>query len=252
MAKWKKTVVAGNLVMEAIYPRINSNDAPKVRAEKRKLSTEAQKRINLKYSWQKLMFMLAANFKTGDLVVCLTFDDEHLPESRKQCAAAFKQFRTRLKAAYKKDSQPEPVIVWCFENKHSAGRWHIHCVMSGSGQDYDIVRRCWTWGSEIDIEELKVDKAHGYYEGLARYMCKEYPDKVGQRCWSYTRNAAKPERDTQRVDDDTSLQRPRGSHEIETTNVRTDYGNYQFLFYLLPGWECRTAKPRRRRHSKLK
>ena len=56
-------------------------DSPRARASKRKLSSEAQKRMNAKYSYQKLELMLAANFLPGDLVVSLTYDDRHLAQA---------------------------------------------------------------------------------------------------------------------------------------------------------------------------
>ena len=49
------------------------------------------------------------------------------------------------------------------------------------------------WGQgECEFNALRVDKKKNY-ETLARYMAKEERDKVGQRSWSYTRNAKKPE-----------------------------------------------------------
>lgn len=246
MAKWRKTVTAGDLVIEAVYPRINAADAPRVRAEKKKLSTEAQSKINYKYSWQKLMLMLAANFRAGDLVVTLTFAPERRPDTRAGCAAAMKRFRARVKRVYKNARLQEPVMVWAMESRHGDGFWHVHAVISSSGKDFRLLQSCWPEGT-IHIERLKVDKDHGYYEGLARYLCKEYPEKVGQRAWSYTRNARKPERDTQRVDDDTPLRAPRGATVTEEISVRTDYGCYYYVCYLLPGWERRKRTKGRRK-----
>ena len=70
--KMKKIIHAGALVIEAVYPRMDRRDSERARAAKRKASTEAQKRMNQIYSWQKLELMLAANFRPGDLVVTLT------------------------------------------------------------------------------------------------------------------------------------------------------------------------------------
>ena len=44
--KMKKIIVAGALVKEIIYPSIERRDNDKVRAAKRKVSTEAQRRMN--------------------------------------------------------------------------------------------------------------------------------------------------------------------------------------------------------------
>ena len=55
--KTKKIIQAGALVLEAVYPRGNGHDSPRTRAGKRKLSSEAQQRMNLKHSYQPLLSM---------------------------------------------------------------------------------------------------------------------------------------------------------------------------------------------------
>ena len=47
--KWKKIIVAGPLVIETVYPAIPSCGTPKARAEKKKLSSAAQQRMNKMY-----------------------------------------------------------------------------------------------------------------------------------------------------------------------------------------------------------
>ena len=47
MAKFKKIIVAGPLVVETIYPAPNPRDTVGVRAGKKSLSSEAQQRMNL-------------------------------------------------------------------------------------------------------------------------------------------------------------------------------------------------------------
>ena len=78
----KKTIVAGPLVYEAIYPMPNPRDSRAVRQGKKNLTSAAQQRMNQKYQWQKLELVTACNFRPGDIVLTLTFDDAHLPDSR--------------------------------------------------------------------------------------------------------------------------------------------------------------------------
>ena len=78
----KKTIVAGPLVYEAIYPLPNPRDSRAVRQGKKNLTSAAQQRMNQKYQWQKLELLTACNFRPGDIVLTLTFDDAHLPDSR--------------------------------------------------------------------------------------------------------------------------------------------------------------------------
>ena len=249
MAKMKKIIRAGLLVKEAIYPFGTRYDSPKVRQGKRKVSSEAQKRMNAIYSWQKLELMLAANFVPGDLVCVLTYDDAHLPDSRKEAVARLKYFRSKLSAARRKRGQTM-VMFWNEEHRHhspdelSDGRWHHHCVINATGEDYEELRLLWGQG-EIHILPLQVDREKNY-ESLARYMCKEARDKPGQRSWSYTRNARKPEVETIRVPDDTTIQPPHGSMVLEDTSSRTEYGYYRYIKYL----DIVPARKRARRRGK--
>lgn len=246
--KTKKIISAGPLVLEAVYPRGAAHDGPKLRAGKRKLSSEAQQRMNAKYSYQKLELMLAANFMPGDLIVTLTYDDKHAPSSRKEATARLKKFRALLAG----DRKPRGVpltMIWATENVFGVGRWHHHCVINASGADFDEIRRCWPYGSNIEIRRLQIDKDHSY-EALARYMCKEAREKPGLRSWSYTRNCRHPEVETFPVPDDTPLQPPKGATIYEEAVERNDYGSFRYVKYLAPNWRKRPrpkASRRRRR-----
>lgn len=253
MAKWKKIIVAGPLVMETIYPSQNPRDSRTVRAGKKNLSSEAQQRMNQKYSYQKLELSLAANYVPGDLVVVLTYDDAHLPASRKAAEGKIKYFRAKLSAARKAKDQ-ELVMHWNIEHKHRHenklmdGRFHHHVVINSTGEDFELIRKLWGQGSVIEIKPLQVDRDKNY-ETLARYMAKEDRDKVGQRSWSYTRNAKKPEVDSFRIPNDTELLPPDGSTVLmDTGDVCTAYGHYRYLKYLTRGWTATPRPKAKRRH----
>ena len=239
--KSKKTIVAGPLVLEVIYPRGAGGENPTMRAGKRKLTSEAQKRMNIKYSYQKLELMLAANFVPGDLVVTLTYDDEHLPATRARAVADLKEFRRRLKAARARTGR-KLRMIWATEDSFGAGRWHHHCVINAAGEDYSVIRHLWTGGSDVDIAKLRIDKDHSY-EALARYLCKEARDKPRCRSWSSTRGLQKPQVEICAVDDDAPLQAPRGAHVYEDAASRNEFGSWRYIKYLAPDW--RSAKRRR-------
>ncbi len=245
--KTKKIIVAGSLVVEAIYDRVERGDSDKVRAAKHKASSEALKRMNRVYSSQKLEFMLAANFVPGDLVVTLTYRDECLPPNRKLADARLKYFRTKLAKVYKSLGQ-DLRMVWTTESHHGEGRYHHHITINSVGLSYKDIARLWQYGDDVDIKPLKIDKGHSY-RSLAIYMCKEEPEHVGCRTWSYTRNCYKPEIETFRVEADTQLQAPKGSTVIEETSERTEYSYYKVIKYLAPNWEQRRVKSRRRRRK---
>lgn len=242
--KWKKIIVAGALVKECIYPAVSCKDAPKTRAAKHKMSSDAQRRMNAVYSWQKLELILAANFRRGDLVCTFTFDDKHLPRDRKEVSARLKYFRQKLTAARKSEGD-ELVMVWSIEHRHGDGRWHIHAAINATGDDYAEIRDLWGLGL-VDISPLRVDKEKNY-ETLARYWTKEAPDKLGARTWSYTRSCKQPEIETFRVEADTPLDVPKGAISLEEHRDKTVYGSYQYIKYLGADVPQRVLARRRRR-----
>ena len=244
--KTKKIIVAGALVREVIYSRASSRDSATVRQAKRKCSSEAQQKLNARYSWEKLELMLAANFVPGDLVVTLTFDDDHLPDSRKAAAARFKKFRAEL-ARIRARAGQELRIVWTLENKLGGGRWHVHLVVNATGDDFREILSCWPYGSEIEITRLKLDRKQNY-ESLARYMCKEARERSGLRSWSYTRSCRHPEVETFPVPDDTTIDVPEGAIVIIQENMRTEWTEYAFVKYLATApVKLRKRTPRRHR-----
>lgn len=243
--KTKKIISAGPLVLEAIYPRGNAHDGPRIRAGKRKLSSEAQQRLNRKYSYQKLELIIAANFVPGDWIVCLTYDEDHLPKDRAQAVARLKEFRRKL-ALRRKAKGRELLMVWNAENVFDQGRWHHHCVINACGEDFSLLRELWPWGADIEIQKLRVDKDHSY-EAVARYMTKEARERPNLRSWSYTRSCRQPEVESFPVPDDTPLQPPKGAQIYEDERKQNEFGAWRVVKYLAPNWRRGLRRPPSRR-----
>ena len=218
------------LVKEAVYSRPAGRESARVRASKRKVSTEAQQRMNAKYSWQKLELMLAANFMPRDLVVTLTFDDSHMPKDRKAVNARLKKFRAEL-AKIRKRKRKDLRCIWTIENKSGDGRWHVHMAMNATGDDFQDILSCWPYGNDIDIRRLQVDRDKNY-ETLARYMCKEARERPGLRSWSCSRSCRKPEVETFPVPDSTDVKAPKNATVLTEATMRTDFGEFHFIKYI--------------------
>ena len=171
MAKFKKIIVAGPLVVETVYPAPNPRDSLGVRQGKKRLSSEAQQRMNLKYAYQKLELEIAANFGVKDLYATFTYDDAHLPGSRKEANARMQAFWKRLRAARKAQGQ-ELRYIYVTEHKHGDGRWHHHVLLNATGDDYDLIRKLWGQGG-IEFIQIRIDRDKNF-ETLARYLCKEH------------------------------------------------------------------------------
>lgn len=246
MSKFKKVIVAGPLVVEVLYPAPNPRDSVGVRQGKKALSSEAQRRMNLKYAWQKLELLIAANFGVKDLWITFTYDDAHLPTSRKEANAIMKAFLRKLRAARKAQGGLALQYIYVTEHKHGDGRWHHHVLINATGDDFELIRDLWVQGG-VEIKPIRIDKDKNF-ETLARYMCKEQRDRVGLRLWSGSRNLNKPERECWRVPDDTPLSPPSTSPLVleDTGDVTTAYGHYRYVKYLAAGWQL-TSRPRAKR-----
>ena len=249
MSKFKKVIVAGPLVIEAVYPAPTPRDSTAVRQGKKNLTSEAQARMNLKYSYQKLELEMAANFGVKDLYVTLTYQDSDLPASRREANGRVQTFWRKLRAARGKLGQ-ELRYLYVTEHKHGDGRWHHHALINATGADYELIRELWRYG-QVDFRQIRVDREKNY-ETLARYFCKEQREKVGQRLWSGSRNLRKPERECFRVDDDTSILPPPGALVLDDSGDRvTEYGHFRYIKFLAQGWD-RAPRPRARRRRQRK
>lgn len=247
MAKFKKIIVAGPLVVETVYPAPNPRDSVGVRQGKKALSSEAQQRMNLKYAWQKLELEIAANFGVRDLYATLTYDDKHLPDSRRAANAKVQAFFRRFRAARKANGQ-ELRYIYITEHKHGDGRWHHHVLINATGEDYDLIRQLWGQGN-IEFRQIQINRDKNF-ETLARYFCKEQRDKVGQRLWSGSRNLRKPERECYRVPNDTPLTPPKHALVLtDTGDVTTAYGHFRYIKYLGSGWDT-SGRPKAKRRRK--
>lgn len=245
--KTLRTREAGRLVEQVLYQRIEPSDSERVRSGKRKHTTEIMQRYNDKSSVRKFEMMLAANFRRGDIVGCVTYDDEHLPETEAQARRRFAYFVRKLKAYYKSRGV-ELVYAFRLENKHGAGRYHHHFVIPATGgNDYAAIRAAWNYGTDIELKPLRVD-AEKNYATLARYMTKESREKLGQKLWSFSRNAKKPREDWENVEASCQLQAPKGVQVLERVDHETPFGSFQYIKYLLP--EGRAFRPYRRRRRR--
>lgn len=259
----KKTIVAGPLVYESIYPLPNPRDSRAIRQGKKKLSSAAQQRMNLVYQWQKLELLMAANFKVSDLVVTLTFEDKYLPESRAQVMNRVKQFLKRLRELRKRLGL-QTKYIYVIEHNHcredpcftpveqaQQGRYHVHMILNSTGCDFEDIISSWPYGL-IEMHPFELNRERTY-ESLAKYFCKELPDYVGARKFIPSRGLIHPEPDCQIVDGSTTLNPPKGATVYDNTGlVRTEYGKFQFVKYLWPKLVERAPKARKKKRRRVR
>lgn len=259
MAKRIKTVRGGRLVFGVCYSQAMASDSPKARAAKNKCSTQARKALNFRAAWQKLRLLLAANFGRGDLWITLTYDDEHLPDGRREAKKRMTLFLDRLRAVRKRSGEELRYIYNTEEiTEDGSRRLHHHLVLSAGSarRDYELIRSLWTFGDNIEIRKLGEDKlcSDDFLE-LAQYMCKERdPDakvyNVGDKCWVGSRNLQRPQTESELVDDNMTITAPPGARIIDSHSERNEYGSYDYIVYLLPeGAETAHTKRKRKRKT---
>lgn len=236
MAKKRKKITrAGRMVRVCIYTPPRMGDPPGGRRAKLKASTQAQQLHNRKLAREKAEDMLAENFDVGDLLVTLTYSEDKYPSSRSAAEGRLKDWRSRVCKAFRAMHKPEPVIFWVTEEKHGDGRLHHHIVIKAPKHCFNILRNCWHFGKVMDIKKLRVDSEKNY-ESLARYLCKESPDRPGRHQWHISRNASRPDVYTTWVAGDEMVRPPKGSLVLSSGSEHNNQfgASFQYAVYILP------------------
>lgn len=249
MAKTMKIVTAGPYQKKILYSRGHRSDGPKQRAAKRRASSEAQKRLNLKNSREKLKLVLAAAFPTAGSgqVFILTYRPDCVPVSWDEADERVNEYRKLVRRERRKLRLPFYMVSNTEEHSARHGRLHHHVVVNTTGEDYELLRRCWKWGEVLEFHPMRVDKDQNW-ETLAAYMTKEQPEKPGKHGWHATRNCPKPEIETFAVPDDATLQAPHGTHVIAAERHADEFASWEAIEYVFPtGQRPPKAKRRRKR-----
>lgn len=233
MAKRLRQMRAGRLGYAVLYTQATPADKGRQRAEKKKASTEGQKKANLQHGTNKIEAYLFGNFCRDDFVLTLTYDDDHLPQARADAIKCIKKFIVHLRA-YRKKYGAILKYIYVTEDKHGDGRLHHHMVVNGTGQDYETFRTLWTYGN-IHLQNCVPRD----FPALARYLTKEPREygtsEVGKRTWTPSLNLTKPEHPpAEWVPDIVTLQAPPGAFILDSDGCQTEYGSYSYIKYILP------------------
>lgn len=245
-------MTAGRLVFGVCYSQATAADTGKARAAKTRCSSLARQALNFRAAWQKLRLLLCANVGRGDLWVTLTYDDAHLPATRRQAKERMQAFVDGLRAARRR-SGDELLYFYNTEEicEDGSRRLHHHMILRAGKdrKDFELIRSLWTSGSNIEISKLNEHPmyADDFLE-LAQYFCKERNPEaktyaVGDRCWCASRNLRRPETRSELVDDCVTVTAPPGAKILDQDHKSNEYGSYDYIVYLLPD----LPRPPRRR-----
>lgn len=233
----RKVIQAGRLWMAVQYTVIHTQNQTARREARTQISTPARESLNAKLSWQKLMLILAANFKSDDLVVTLTYRDEDLPVRREDSDRRLSNFIRALRA-YRRTLGPPNLLmpyVRTTEGYHTGGRYHHHFIVNTTGDDYEIIRQLWAKnGDNIDFEPFGPDGA----ERWAKYLTKEPREKgrryVGDRTWRTSRGLIRPESESVYVEQGDDLTPPPGAFVTDKAECTNSYGHFCYMMAMLP------------------
>lgn len=176
-----KTITAGPLVHQMLYTniRVQEDDNPATRQLKGDLRRAQRQWIRNQKLWAEAIIL--ANFTECDFFCTLTFSPEERPNCRAESNRRFNYFVKKLRRG-------EKLIryIKCVEHKHGAAHYHIHAIISGATAAE--IRGSWLYGRAC-VQRFDPGQAVPHigldgvvHSGLAAYMVKERPDKLGQKC----------------------------------------------------------------------
>lgn len=224
----RKEEVGGKLYLAYQYSYgVIRRQNPRERAERRKVTSEAKRKINALNRRFELMKLVSVNFTPGrDLFVELGWD--HEPDE-KEDAQALKSFHRRMRRAFQKAGREYKYILVTETHKRDGSdtRLHHHVIMTGlTGRDLALVAEAWPYGS-VDVRSLR--ELTDNFEDTCKYLLKEKKPK-NKRAYNTSSNLKRPpEPLKRRVAESADLIVPPGVKLVNRDRRDTDCGRYQIL-----------------------
>jgi hypothetical protein len=230
----EEVCVAGKTVEVSKYYSYRNHVKGEKRAVRENMTSEAQKKVNLRKAEKELRRLMNANFRDGDILVRLDFFklqggseimQEMISKAIRKMKAKARKEGINLKYIYVKEVGPR-------------GGRHIHMVMSKI--DTDIIRTCWPHGG-IHIDPLI---SNGQYRKIASYFLKyaakteETEGKLIGKRWYSSKNLKKPKIKKRIIQADRfreKIKKIKG-YELEKDSVRggiAEETGYQYFTYTL-------------------
>lgn len=194
MQRVKRRTFAGAVCDQIVYNISDRADHKKSEPRPRFKSEEEREAHKLAISKRRHARLFNENYGPTSLYGTLTFNNENevhtFQEGRYLRDLAFRRFKYHY---------PKAKINIYMGRGKSTHRIHLHIVAEGIPEE--AIRKLWTYGEIIRIENLR---EHNYYDGvdhgrdytgLANYLFDHWtPEQGGQR-WKATRNLRKPEKE---------------------------------------------------------
>lgn len=197
MIRVKKYVTGDYLEIYAY--NLSPNVKVMARAAKAKESTPAQKKLNNKKTVRQFVRIVNDNFTWNDFGVELTFDEEHLPNSKKEVRRELKKYFKRLRNAIKSQGGDVSKFKYVYVMSDRDGkdhsktvRLHVHMFMTGVSRE--LIEDKWAAGY-VNADRLRCDETG--LTGKATYYAKQglADDKLekNERTWGKSNNVTVPQ-----------------------------------------------------------
>lgn len=249
-----KIISAGCITEVSGCRIIQKGDSAPARAAKKECSTLGRKLTNHRTMQRRLKLLLATNFKLTDLFLTLTFDDDHLPRTRKEAMNAIEKF-VKLLRRHRTLRGQELLYIYCIESKHGAGRHHVHMIVNSTSNDIEALCSLWEGGA-VDWEYIGWSKERGKlqprgakgYEILSKYLTKEV-QPVGARNYSGSKNLARPTvtvrfMSKQEVENRRLAETPADCEQLDYVDYRNEWGRFWYVSYYNKGQDSNVKEER--------
>lgn len=207
----------------------------KERSAARECCTDVRQMKNDVKAAHRFKRILAANFRTSDAVVTLTYDDKNIPKTAEIAnKKRLKPFINKLRKEYQLLGETLR-YAYVTEGYHGDHRLHHHIILPNIPELPELVETLWSKNGKVtDLSKLG---AKGV-EGWAMYLTKE-PRKtgrryVGQRMWTTSLNMSKPVVSTYEVTDDYTYDLPFGAVILDNRSSTCGWYTAQYISYYEP------------------
>ena len=195
VAQRTKTYKCGAEFLEVETYPVYGRAMASIARERMRCSREAQVRVNLRRSKDRLIRLANTNFGSGDMMItCTAFE----AESEKAAQADVKNYIARLRYAFRKEGRELKYLYaleWT-ENEKYGRRYHVHILVNGHGMDRDRLEAMWK-KSKCNTRRYQYDESG--FAGLAAYLkidkeknAQTDKGKAGRRVWNASRNLTEP------------------------------------------------------------
>ncbi len=211
-----RTIRSGNVIEKSMFPYEGSGRPRRMR--RRGASTQQKKDSNMNQASRRLGRVLNCNFRAGDLLLTLTYDDLHLPGSPDKADRECSLFMRRLTRELKKIGA-EVKYVWITSDKDydkksdtwKEARLHHHLVIEQFPLDrIKSLEKIWKKGKILN-EPLRLQDD---YSSLAAYLVRQAAAEADDKKWHPSRGMEKPVLVEERI-----VHRPKELHTPGGANV---------------------------------